>query len=377
MHLRPAPHCGQQFAAAWASVLLAVGVLLLAALPALANITATDVTGRTVVLKQPATHMLIDDGRYLIALSLIHPDPVSVLSAWPKDINRIGPAVYAQYVEKFPAIERLKVTASSAGNFSVEQVLAAEPDLAIFSLTSKPSEEQIAQIEAAGIPVAIIDFFDQPLQNLEPSLRFLGAVTGRGEQAEAFIAFRHERMQAIADKLSTAGGVRPRVLLEPHAARTEECCASPGKGNIGNYIELAGGENIGSAVIPGVTGMLNLEYVIEADPDIYIATGGPHMEGTNGLLIGPGYAEATVASTLERVASRNGISGLKAVREGRVHGISHQLLNSPLDILTIGALAKWIRPDVFANIDLEATRNTINERFLAVPLTGINWFDLK
>lgn len=373
--------CGLQFATGWPSpvmLLAALFALLLGSIgPARADISAIDVTGRTIVLGQPARHMLIDDGRYLIALSLIHPDPVSLLAAWPKDVNRIGPAVYAQYVETFPAIETLKVTASSAGSFSVEQVLAAEPDLAVFSLTSRPSAEQIAQVEAAGIAVAIIDFFDQPLQNLEPSLRFLGAVTGRSQQAEAFIAFRQARMEAIAQRLATAKDARPRVFLEPHAARTEECCASPGKGNIGNYIELAGGENIGAAVIPGVTGTLSLEYVIEADPDVYIVTGGPQMEGTNGLLIGPGYDATTVLSTLRRVAARNGISELKAVREGRVYGISHQLLNSPLDMLTIEALAKWIRPDLFADLDLEATRTAINERFLAVPLKGINWIDLR
>ncbi|MCX8995978.1 cytochrome b/b6 domain-containing protein [Rhizobiaceae bacterium BDR2-2] len=341
-----------------------------------AQVIATDVLGRQVRLEQPAQRIAIDDGRYLIALSLIAPDPVSLLSAWPRDINRIGPAVYEQYRQTFPAIETLHQIASSAGNLSVEQVLAAEPDLAIFSLTSQPSEEQIRQIEAGGVPVAIIDFFNQPLQNLEPSLRFLGQVTGRTEQAEDFIAFRSERAHAITSALAASTGERPRVFLEPHAARTDECCASPGTGNIGNYIEFAGGENIGSAAIKGVTGVLSLEFVIEADPDVYIATGGPHMEGTNGLLIGPGYDRQRVHDTLERVAGRNGISSLKAVREGHVHGIAHQLLNSPLDVLTMEALAKWIRPDLFDGIDLDGTLHEINARFLAVPLEGINWMDL-
>jgi len=174
-----------------------------------------------------------------------------------------------------------------------------------------------------------------------------------------------------------SGRDRPRVFLEPHAARTEECCPSPGKGNIGNYIEFVGGRNIGAAAIGSVTGVLSLEYVIEADPDVYIATGGPHMEGTNGLLIGPGYDAARVQDTLRRVVRRKGISGLRAVREGRVHGIAHQLLNSPLDILTIEALAKWIRPDLFGSRDPDATLREINGRFLAVPLEGINWVDLR
>ena len=342
-----------------------------------AEIVTTDILGREVRLDQPARRIAIDDGRYLIALSLISPDPVGLLSAWPRDINRIGPAVYEQYRHKFPAIENLRQIASSAGNFSVEQVLAAQPDLAIFSLTSQPSSEQIAQIQAGGVPVAIIDFFNQPLQNLEPSLRFLGTVTERTEQAEAFIAFRQEHAEAIASALEASSGKRPRVFLEPHAARTDECCASPGKGNIGNYIEFAGGENIGAGAISSVTGTLSLEYVIEADPDVYIATGGPHMEGTNGLLIGPGYSEERVQETLRRVADRKGISGIRAVREGHVHGIAHQLLNSPLDILTIEALAKWTRPDLFSDIDVDHTLREINERFLAVPLDGINWVDLR
>lgn len=342
-----------------------------------AEIVATDILGREVRLEQPAQRIAIDDGRYLIALSLIHADPVSLLSAWPRDINRIGPEVYEQYREKFPDIEKLPKIASSAGNFSVEQVLAARPDLAVFSLTSRPSNEQIAQIEAGGVPVAVIDFFDQPLENLEPSLRFLGAVTDSSEQAEDFIAFRDAHAKAISSALAASPGTRPRVFLEPHAARTDECCASPGKGNIGNYIGFAGGENIGAAAISGVTGTLSLEYVIEADPDVYIATGGPQMEGTNGLLIGPGYDAARVQETLRRVADRKGISGLKAVREGHVHGIAHQLINSPLDILTIETLAKWIHPELFADLDPEATLHELNTRFLAVPLEGINWADLK
>lgn len=354
----------------------AAGAPLLPAEALAGPIALKDVTGREVTLAEPARRIMIDDGRYLIALSLLDKDPVSLLAAWPRDINRIGPAVYAQYRARFPAIDELRQVASSAGNFSVEQVLAATPDLAVFSLNAQPEPGQIAQLEAAGIPVVVIDFFVQPLANLETSLRILARAIGREDAAEAFISFRRQRIDAIAARLASTDR-RPSVFIEPHAARTDECCASPGKGNIGNYIELAGGRNIGKQAIPGAVGVLSLEYVIAADPDVYIATGGPHMEGTSGLLIGPGYDAATVQSTLARVAGRDGISGLRAVREKQVHGIAHQLLNSPLDILTVEALAKWIEPELFADLDLDATRAALNERFLAVPLEGIYWADLE
>jgi iron complex transport system substrate-binding protein len=354
---------------------LAAGLAVVPMTPAEAQeVRLTDIMGREVMLAQPARRMMIDDGRYLIALSLLTDDPVALLSAWPRDINRIGPAVYEQYRAKFPAIETLPQVASSAGAFSVEQALAAAPDLAVFSLNAQPEPAQIAQLEAAGIPVVVVDFFQQPLANLEPSLRILARAIGEPDAADAFIAFRAARLADVTGRLSGLTE-RPKVFIEPHAARTDECCPSPGRGNIGNYVSLAGGANIGEGAIAGAVGVLGLEYVIASDPDVYIATGGPHMQGTAGLLIGPGYDAATVQATLARVAGRDGIAGLRAVREKRVHGIAHQLLNSPLDILTVEALAKWIHPALFSDIDLEATRTALNG-FLAVPLDGIYWADL-
>ena len=49
--------------------------------------TLTDVKGRTVTLPKDVKRLLIDDGRYLVALSLIHPNPASVLAGWPREYD--------------------------------------------------------------------------------------------------------------------------------------------------------------------------------------------------------------------------------------------------------------------------------------------------
>lgn len=355
---------------------LLAGILALAQ-PARAEIALRDVTGREVRLTAPAQRLLIDDGRFLIALSLIHPDPVSVIAAWPRDINRIGKGTFEAYAVKFPAIDKLAKVASSAGSLSVEQVVAARPDLAVFSLGAQPSDEERTRIEAAGIPVVVIDFFVHPLTNLEPSLRLLGMATGRAAQAEDFLAFRRTHLDAVRQRLAgLTDAERPRVFLEPHAAMTADCCNSPGRGNVGDIIEADGGANIGAAIIPRAFGKLNLEYVIAQNPQVYIATGGSHMEGTAGLLVGPEYSPARARETLRGVAARPGFSGLAAVKDGRVHGLSHQLLNSPLDLITVEILAKWIHPERFADLDVDKTVAEVNQRFLAVPIEGPNWVDL-
>jgi iron complex transport system substrate-binding protein len=337
----------------------------------------TDVRGRQIRVNGPVSRIAIDDSRYLVALGLIHPDPGSLLVAWPQDVNRLGDETYKQFLAKSPGLGTLPKVASSAGNFDLESLLAAKPQLALLSLESGITDAQIAQLEGAGITVAIVDFFVQPLQNLERSLLLLGEVTGRQQQAQAFVQFRKARMDRIAQGIARLpADDRPTVFLEAHAGMGGDCCNSPGRGNIGDYLAFVGGHNIGADVIEQSFGKLNLEYVVSRDPAIYIGTGGPHLAKANGLVLGTAVSPAQARAALARVTSRPGIAGLTAVRTGNAHGFSHQLINSPLDIVAIETFAKWLHPDLFADLDPAATLEAINRQFLAVPYRGTFWVDL-
>jgi len=350
---------------------------MLLSLPAIAA-EVVDLRDRKVQVPDTIQKISIDDGRYLVALALLHADPVRLLAAWSGDTNRIGEETYARYVAKFPALKTLPLVASSAGSFNVEQVLSAAPDVAVVSLGSGPSDAQVAQLQAAGIPVVFIDFFTNPFRNQEASLRLLGDLTGARERADAFIAFRREHLQRITQGVAGLSETdRPSVFVEAHAGVTTDCCNSPGKGNMGDYVELVGGHNIGADVLKGPFGKINLEYVISRDPKIYIATGGPHLERSGGLVLGVGYDAQRAQAALRKIASRQGIAELGAVKSGNTHGIAHQLLNSPIDIVAIEAFAKWIHPERFADVDPAKTLDEINRRFLSVPYDGTGWIDLE
>ena len=336
-----------------------------------------DLRGRPLKAARPVKKLSIDDGRYLIGLSLIHPDPVSLLAAWSGDVNRISPEMYKAFVAKFPAFASTPKTPSSAANFDVEAVLGAQPEVAVVSLGSGPTDAQAAQLEAAGVTVAYIDFFTHPFENQARSLTLLGKLIGREAQAEAYNTFRAGKLAAIADRVKAIPeDQRPLVFLEAHAGNGPDCCNSPGKGNVGDYISFVGGRNIGADILKGAFGKLNLEYVIDRDPAVYIATGGPHLEKAGGFIVGPQYSSDQASASLRKVASRRGIASLAAVREGRVHGLSHQLVNSPIDIVATEVLAKWIQPEVFADLDPRKTLDEINTRFLAVPYSGEYWAEL-
>lgn len=357
---------------------LALSLCLLALARPAAAAEVVDLRGRTVTLPDPVRKISIDDGRFLIALALIQADPVKPLAAWPRDVHRIGEATYAQFLEKFPALRQVPQIASSAASFNLEAVLAAAPDVAVVSLGGGPSDAQIAQLQAAGIAVVFIDFFTSPFKNQERSLRILGQLTGGKARADAFIELRRQRLDRIAQRVARlTPAQRPTVFLEAHAGISNDCCNSPGKGNIGDYIDFVGGHNIGADVLKGPSGKLNLEYVMSRDPKVYIATGGAHLERNGGLVLGVGYDAARARQSLNTMAQRQGLAQLGAVKSGKTYGLSHQLINSPIDIVAIEAFATWIHPELFGDVDPARTLAEINQRFLAVPYQGVNWIGLK
>jgi iron complex transport system substrate-binding protein len=203
----------------------------------------------------------------------------------------------------------------------------------------------------------------------------LGRITGRDRQAEEYIAFYEAHMKRIADRMPKDGR-RPSILFETHA-NPADCCHAPGAGNIGRIISFAGGDSISASVSKGPTAQLGLEYVISQDPDIYVGTGGAHLKATGGLVIGPGFDAEAIQQRLAAVVARPGFAELRAVREKRVHGLFHNIMSTPLNLLATEALARWIHPVAMKEIDPDATLAEINARFLAVPMKGIYWVDLK
>jgi iron complex transport system substrate-binding protein len=357
-----------------------LGALRLPAAAAEVPITITDVTGRHVTLPRPAQRILLAEGRQIIALALIHPDPVSVLAGWLGDFRKNDSETYALYRQKFPVIDQLPVLGiGSDGTFSVEQAIALHPDVAVLGVSFAPGgrgSDVARQLEAAGIPVVFTDFFIDPFRNTLPSMRVLGRVVGRDRQAEDFVAFYESHMKRIADRLAQAPFRRPSILVESHAGVTD-CCYASGAGNVGRFIAFAGGDSISALVSAGPTAHLGLEYVISKDPEIYVGTGGAHLKASGGLVIGPGFDAETIRARLEAVVARPGFSELRAVRDGRVHGLAHGIMSTPLNLLATEALARWINPKLMTDIDPDATAAEINARFAAVPLRGIYWIDLK
>jgi iron complex transport system substrate-binding protein len=344
------------------------------------SIQITDIADRKVTIKRPIKKIVLGEGRQILALSLIHPDPVALIAGWPADLPRQDKVTYERYRQKFPTIADIPfVGQGSADTFSVEQALAVQPDVAILSGGYGPSRHStdiIERLEAAGVAVIFIDFVSKPLENTVPSIRILGQLLGQEQNAERYIDVYQTHMRRIADRLATAQPALPKVLMHAHAG-LGDCCNSPARATIGAFIDAAGGHNIAVDVLKQPFGQLNPEYVLAQDPDVYVGTGGIHLVGKGGLAMGPGIEARTTHAALEAIIQAPVLAGLKAVRNGRVYGIWHLFSNMPMNFLAVEILAKWFHPELFADIDPDASLRLLNEEFLPVPLEGTYWVSLR
>lgn len=363
---------------------LALGSLLPGPSRAETTITVTDVTGRQVEVKAPVNRAILGEGRqiYFVA-ALDSEDPFKRVVGWRDDFEKADLDGYRDYLAKYPHIAGLpKFGGSKEGTFDIEQAIALAPDVMIMNVESKTATDDAKLIEKlakVGIPVVFVDFRDKPFENTEPSMRLIGRIFGKEARAEEFIAFRKEQIERVTGRLAKAAPAKPLVMMERAAGYSDDCCMSFGNENFGKMVEIAGGTNMAGTIIPGTFGVVNPEQVIAANPDHVIVTGSNwelYVPGGAWVGVGSGADKAKARSKLAALMKRPAYTGVKAVTNGQVHAIWHQFYNSPYQFVAIQQIAKWLHPDLFADLDPDQTMKMLYGRFLPVPYRPGYWVSL-
>jgi iron complex transport system substrate-binding protein len=351
----------------------AIAVLAVAVNPAFAETTTvTDVTGREVQVETPVRRVILGEGRQIYFIAALDREaPFAHVVGWRDDLPKADPETYAAYLAKYPEIADLPTFGGMKdGTFDVEQAVSLKPDVILMNVDAKTATEEAGYIETqakVGIPLVYVDFREKPMLNTEPSMRLMGKLLGKERIAEDFIAFREASIKAVTDMLEARKPDAPLVFVERAGGYSDDCCMSFGDENFGRMVEIAGGRNMAKTMIPGTFGTVNPEQIIASDPDQVIVTGG-NWEGfvPGGSWVGVGYGadEAKARAKLAALTKRPAFTGIKAVRNGEVHAIWHQFYNNPYQFVAIQEMAKWLHPDLFRDLDPEATFKDLHARFL-------------
>ncbi len=339
------------------------------------TVTVKDITGREVEVNVPVERVILGEGRQIYFTAALDTDaPFRRIVGWRDDFKKADLDGYNIYLEKFPEMAKIPTFGGMKdGTFDIEQAVALKPDVIIMNTEAKSATEESGYIEKlakVGIPLVYIDFREKPMQNTDESMRIIGKLFGKEARAEEFVTFHDEQLARVTDVLVKAGEIdKPVVFMERAGGYSDDCCMSFGDENFGKMVKLAGGVNMAKDIIPGTFGTVNPEQIIASNPDQVIVTGSNwelYVPGGKWVGVGPGADTATATQKLAALMQRPAFTGIKAVEEGNVHAIWHQFYNSPYQFVAVQQIAKWLHPDLFKDLDPDATFKELHDRFLPV-----------
>ncbi len=191
---------------------------------------------------------------------------------------------------------------------SLEKLLASEPDLVIGSVSTGADVELLPALEEMGIPALYFDVDGFP--DYLRMLKICTEITGRPENYEKYGA---AVQQSIDGAIARQDGSAPSVLYI--RASGASCKSKGSEGNVlGEMLSDLGCRNVADSD-KSLLEDLSMEAILAADPDhIFIV-----YQGAD-----PTEAEARLQGML---LSNPAWDTLTAVKEGRVHIMSHRLYN--------------------------------------------------
>jgi iron complex transport system substrate-binding protein len=341
-----------------------------------------DVAGRTVTLPRRPFRIVLLEARDIVTMSMLHPDPASLVAGWGA-VDRIDSDHLRR---RFENGRRIPIVGTSApGSISLEGLIGLAPDLVVansYTASLNAADPFVDRLQGAGIPVAFSDTSSNarpdlqdggPLDKLSKQLRMWGEVLDASERARALARFVESRVSRVRQRVEASTPVATYLEVQ---STLGDCCWSAGRNLWGELLQFAGGRTLDGVDAPWFQ-KLQLEYLMSARQDVYIATGGGWSSGGRPG-VGPRLDANEAREALRRLTQRTGFDALDSVRSGRVHAIWTGLITiAPLNVLFVEIVAKWLHPDLTRDIDPFKTLADLNQRFFHEPLEGPLWVSLR
>ncbi len=250
-------------------------------------------------------------------------------------------------------IPRLELLADvgevDSGIFSLEAVGAANPDLAILAAWQYKALGEVAdRIEAAGIPVVVLDYNAQTVGKHVQSTQLFGQIMGKQARAEALVDEYARQIAAIEERLAALPkNDAPKVYVELARKGKDTVDNSYSGTQWGSVINQVGAINIADGQISN-WGKLSLEYVLTQNPQAILLAGSGWLGRDEAVIMGPNVDSTLTHERMKAYLGRPGWDGLDAAKNGKVFGIYHGGNRTLYDYAFLQSVAKGLYPDVFS-----------------------------
>lgn len=268
---------------------------------AVTGIETVDMMGREIKLQEPATRV--------VALSAADCEILYAIGAGDLLVGRGEYCDYPAQVLDVPAVQ-------SGMETNIEQIIALAPQVLLMSAMAQ-TEDQVDQLEAAGIQVVVSDAKD--INGVYTAITLIGAITGRDAEAMSVV----EAMEATLSGLSVRAGELAGKSIYFEVSPLQYGLWTAGNGTFMDEIAaMLGLTNI----FASATGWVEVseEQVIQANPDIIV---------TIAMYFGEGMTPA------EEILSRAGWQEITAVKNGDILNLPNNELSRPAPRIADGAQA--------------------------------------
>ena len=265
------------------------------------SIETTDMMGREIKLDQPATRV--------VALSAADCEILYAIGAGDLLVGRGEFCDYPAEVLDVPAVQ-------SGMETNLEQIIALAPQVLLMSAMAQ-TEDQVKQLEAAGIKVVVSDAKD--INGVYQSITLIGAITGHDEDAFNVVTNMESTLSGLSIHASELQGKSVYFEVSP----LQYGLWTAGKGTFMDEIAtMLGLKN----VFADATGWAEIseEQVLKANPDVIV---------TIAMYFGEGQ------TPVDEILSRPGWQDITAVKNGDILNLPNNELSRPGPRIADGAQA--------------------------------------
>jgi iron complex transport system substrate-binding protein len=265
------------------------------------GIQTVDMMGREIKLNAPATRV--------VALSAADCEILYAIGAGDLLVGRGEFCDYPAEVLDVPAVQ-------SGMETNIEQIIALAPQVLFMSAMAQ-TEDQVKQLEAAGIQCIVSDAKD--INGVYQAITLIGAVTGRDEDAFNIVA----NMEATLSELSVHAIELQGKSVYFEVSPLQYGLWTAGKGTFMDEVATMLGL---TNVFADASGWAEIseEQVLKANPDVIV---------TIAMYFGEGQ------TPVEEILSRPGWQDVTAVKNGDIFNLPNDELSRPGPRIADGAKA--------------------------------------
>ncbi len=343
--------------------------------------TIEDVAGREVSVPEQIERVILGEGRAVFATAVLNPDdPFQHVVGVGSDLHEAAPTFEEQVLEVAPHGSDIAVVGNfGKGDVTVENLLSLDPDVLVLTLDHRDTLADtgfLTQLDSVDIPYVFIDFRQDPIANTPKSAELLGKLFGAEERAADFAGYYENQVSQVTDRLAQLedpAAEKPEVFLW-RAAGMMDCCSTMKDVNLGNLLTVAGGRNMGDELLDTEFGQITPEKLISIQPEQIIVTGGAwatdNDQPTSYVPLGYNATQDKAEAGLAGLLETPGFSELTAPASGGFHAIYHQFYHSPYNFIALAQYAKWLHPELFADLDPEQIFVDFHQQWLPFAYSG-------